>query len=79
MITTEMILADQSGMLAIAAALTLALCGFACAIAQRVIGAESLYAMVHSDIPFGKFLILVAIPETILIAGFVVALLIKML
>jgi len=74
-----MILADQSGTLAIAAALTISLCGFGAAIAQRVIGAEALYKMVYSDVPFGKFLILVAIPETILIAGFVIAILIKML
>ena len=78
MVTTEMILAGQAGQIAIAAAITLGLCGIATAIAIKSIAAESLYAMVHSDTGFGKFLIMAAIPDTIFIAGFVVAVLIIM-
>jgi len=79
MITTEIILARQAGQIAIAAAMTLGMCAIATAIAIKSIGAESLYAMVNSKTGFGKFLIMAAIPDTIFIAGFVVAVLMILL
>jgi len=64
---------DPAGLKAIGAGLAVGLTGLASAIAERDIGS----AVAENESLFGKGLILTVIPETIVIFGLVVALLIK--
>ena len=68
---------DPSGLKAIGAGLAVGLTGLASAIAERDIGSAAIGAMAENESLFGKGLILTVIPETIVIFGLVVALLIK--
>jgi V/A-type H+-transporting ATPase subunit K len=53
--------------------------GFASAWAEKVIGTAAIGAMVENESLFGKALILTVIPETIVIFGLVVAIVMQLL
>jgi len=63
------------GLIAIGAGLAVGLAGIASAIAEASIGAAAVGAMAEDEKLFGKGLILTVIPETIVIFGLVVAIL----
>ena len=73
--TVEQILANQKGLVAIGAGLAVGLSGIASGIAEKDIGAAAVGAMAEREELFGKGLILTVIPETIVIFGLVVAIL----
>jgi V/A-type H+-transporting ATPase subunit K len=73
--TVEMIEASQSGMVAIGAALAVGTTGFATAIAEMSIGSAGVGATAENRDIFGLALLFTVIPETIVIFGLVVALL----
>ena len=64
------------GIIAIASGLTIGLAAFAASIAEKEIGVAAIGAMAEKESLFGKGLILTVIPETIVIFGLVVAILI---
>jgi len=64
-----------SGLVAIGAGLAVGLAGIASAVAEASIGAAAVGAMAEDEKLFGKGLILTVIPETIVIFGLVVAIL----
>ena len=68
---------DAAGMKALGAAIAIAVTGLASAIAEKDIGTAAVGAMAENEGLFGKGLILTVIPETIVIFGLVVALLIN--
>jgi V/A-type H+-transporting ATPase subunit K len=68
---------DPAGLKAIGAGLAVGLTGLASGIAEKDIGAAAIGAMAENEGLFGKGLILTVIPETIVIFGLVVALLIS--
>jgi len=61
---------------AIAAALSIGLCAIGAGIAEKEIGAAAVGAMAEKEKLFGKALILTVIPETLVIFGFVIAIMI---
>jgi V/A-type H+-transporting ATPase subunit K len=65
--------AGQEGLIAMAAALTIAGTGLATAWAEKVIGAASVGAIAEKPELFGRVLPLVVIPETIIVFGLVIA------
>ncbi|NLA38167.1 MAG: ATPase [Methanomicrobiales archaeon] len=73
--TLEMIQASQVGTKAIAAALAVGLTGFASAWAELTIGSAAVGATAENRDVFGMVLLLTVLPETIVIFGLVVALL----
>ena len=75
----EQILANQKGLIAIGAGLAVGLSGIASGIAEKDIGAAAVGAMAEREELFGKGLILTVIPETIVIFGLVVAILLLFL
>jgi len=75
MVTETVIMMDPAGLQAIGAALAVGLTGFASAYAEKEIGTAAIGAMAENESLFGKGLILTVIPETIVIFGLVVALL----
>ncbi len=74
--TVEMIEASQLGTQAISAAIAISLTGLSTAIAEYGIGSAALGAAAENRDLFGMGLVLTAIPETIVIFGLIVALLI---
>jgi len=70
-------LMDPAGLKAVGAALAVGLSGIGSGIAESNIGAAAVGAMAEKEELFAKGLILTVIPETIVIFGLVVALLIK--
>ncbi|HOQ25417.1 MAG TPA: ATPase [Methanomassiliicoccaceae archaeon] len=64
-----------SGLIAIGAGLAVGLTGLASALAEKDIGSAAIGAMTENEKLFGKGLILTVIPETIVIFGLVVAIL----
>ncbi|MDD2614127.1 MAG: V-type ATP synthase subunit K [Methanosarcina sp.] len=68
---------DAAGMKALGAAIAISVTGYASAIAEKDIGTAAIGAMAENEGLFGKGLILTVIPETIVIFGLVVALLIN--
>ena len=68
---------DAAGMKALGEAIAIAVTGLASAIAEKDIGTAAIGAMAENEGLFGKGLILTVIPETIVIFGLVVALLIN--
>jgi len=70
-----MVLLDEAGAVAMAAAIVIGLSALATAWAEREIGSAAVGAMAENDKIFGKALILMVIPETIIIFGFLIALL----
>ncbi|HJH31341.1 MAG TPA: V-type ATP synthase subunit K [Methanosarcinaceae archaeon] len=77
MVGEELAVMDASGLRAIGAGLAVGLTGIASGIAEKDIGSAAIGAMAENEALFGKGLILTVIPETIVIFGLVVALLIK--
>ncbi|AFV24706.1 H+transporting two-sector ATPase C subunit [Methanolobus psychrophilus R15] len=75
MVTETVTMMDPAGLKAIGAALAVGLTGFASAYAEKEIGTAAIGAMAENESLFGKGLILTVIPETIVIFGLVVALL----
>ncbi|MDG6244696.1 MAG: V-type ATP synthase subunit K [Methanolobus sp.] len=75
MVTEAVTMTDPAGLKAIGAALAVGLTGLASAYAERDIGAAAIGAMAENEGLFGKGLILTVIPETIVIFGLVVAIL----
>ena len=63
------------GLIPIAAGLAVGLTGLASAIAEKDIGAAAVGAMTEDVSLFGKGLILTVLPETIVIFGLVIAIL----
>ncbi|MDI3540320.1 MAG: V/A-type H+/Na+-transporting ATPase subunit [Methanolobus sp.] len=75
MVTESASTMDSEGLKAIGAALAVGRTGLASAYAERDIGAAAIGAMAENEGLFGKGLILTVIPETIVIFGLVVAIL----
>ena len=73
--TTEMITASQAGSKAIAASIAIGATGLGSAIAEYGIGTAAVGATAENKDVFGLVLVLTVIPETIVIFGLVVALL----
>jgi len=65
----------EPGLVAIGAGIAVGLTGLASAWAEKEIGAAAIGAMAENEKLFGKGLILTVIPETIVIFGMVVAIL----
>lgn len=65
----------ESGLVAIGAGLAIGLTAIAAGIAEKEIGAAAVGAMAEKEEAFGKGLILTVIPETLVIFGLVVAIL----
>jgi V/A-type H+-transporting ATPase subunit K len=70
-------LLDAAGLKALGAAIAIAGTGLASGWAEKDIGSAAIGAMAENEALFGKGLILTVIPETIVIFGLVVALLIN--
>ena len=75
--TLEMIQASQVGMKAIGAGLAVGLTGVGTGVAEMGIGAAAVGAIAENKDFFGLGLLFTVIPETIVIFGLVVALLIN--
>ncbi|HOT03927.1 MAG TPA: ATPase [Methanolinea sp.] len=73
--TVEMIKASQLGMKALGAGLAVGLTGIATGIAEMAIGSAAVGATAENKDVFGLVLLLTVIPETIVIFGLVVSLL----
>lgn len=73
--TVEMIEASQLGQKALAASIAIGTTAFATALAEYAIGTSAVGAVAEKPEVFGSVLILTVIPETIVIFGLVVALL----
>jgi len=65
----------DSGLIALSAGIAISVTGLASAWAEKEIGSAAIGAMAENDKLFGKGLILTVIPETIVIFGMVVAIL----
>jgi V/A-type H+-transporting ATPase subunit K len=74
-LTVEMVQASQIGSKALAAGIAIGATGFSAAIAEYGIGTAAVGATAEKPEIFGSVLILTVIPETIVIFGLVVALL----
>lgn len=75
--TAAVMVQNADGLKAIGAGLAVGITGLASGIAEKDIGTAAIGAMAENEALFGKGLILTVIPETIVIFGLVVALLIK--
>ncbi len=73
--TLEMVQASQMGMKALGAGLAVGLTGIGAGIAEMAIGSAAVGATAENRDVFGLVLLLTVIPETIVIFGLVVALL----
>lgn len=73
--SVEMIQASQTGMKAIGAAVAVGSTGIATGLAEMTIGSAAVGATAENKDVFGLVLLLTVIPETIVIFGLVVALL----
>lgn len=69
-------MAAEAGLIAIGAGLAIGVSALATAWAEQAIGTAAVGAMAEKESLFGKGLILTVIPETIVIFGLVVAILI---
>ncbi|MCJ2563369.1 MAG: V-type ATP synthase subunit K [Candidatus Thermoplasmatota archaeon] len=63
----------DAGMLALSAAITMAGAAFATAWAEKVVGAAAVGAMAENEALFGKGIVFMVLPETIVLFGFVIA------
>ncbi|MDD4307584.1 MAG: V-type ATP synthase subunit K [Thermoplasmata archaeon] len=70
-----MVLFEGAGAIAMAAGVVIGLAALATAWAEKEIGSAAVGAMAENDKIYGKALILMVIPETIIIFGFLIALL----
>ncbi|MBU1120774.1 MAG: V-type ATP synthase subunit K [archaeon] len=66
----------NTGLIALSAAIAIVGSAYATAIAEREIGTAAVGALAEKEQVFGKALILTVIPETIVIFGLVVAIMI---
>ena len=66
----------EAGIIAMAAAVAIGVTAISSAIAEKAIGSATIGAMAEKEELFGKGLILTVIPETIVIFGLVVAIMI---
>ena len=66
----------STGLIALGSGLAIGISAIAAAIAEKEIGAAAVGAMAEKEELFGKGLILTVIPETIVIFGLVIAILI---
>jgi V/A-type H+-transporting ATPase subunit K len=73
--TLEMVQASQMGMKALGAAIAVGSTGLATGMAEMAIGSAAVGATAENKDVFGLVLLLTVIPETIVIFGLVVALL----
>lgn len=71
-----MVVGSETGLIAVGAGLAIGLSAIASAIAEKAIGSAAVGAMAEKEHLFGKGLILTVIPETLVIFGLVVAILI---
>jgi len=71
-----MVIEIGTGLVALAAAIAISLSAIAAALAEKAIGTAAIGAMAENENLFGKGLILTVIPETIVIFGLVVAIMI---
>ena len=71
----EILTANPIGTAAIGAAIAVGICGIAAGLAEGGIGSTAIKNGCLEDKNFGKSLIMTVIPETIIILGFVVAIL----
>lgn len=69
-------MAIETGLIALGSGLAIGLSAIAAAVAEKEIGAAAVGAMAEKEELFGKGLILTVIPETLVIFGLVVAILI---
>jgi len=74
-VTVQVAQANQAGLKYLAAAISVGATGIASAIAEMAIGSAAVGATAEKKELFGLTLLLTVIPETIVIFGFVVALL----
>ncbi|MBN2458214.1 hypothetical protein JXB31_03740 [Candidatus Woesearchaeota archaeon] len=65
----------SNGLIAIGAALAVGISAYASGVAEKEIGAAAVGAMAEDEKLFGKGLILTVIPETLVIFGLVIAIL----
>jgi V/A-type H+-transporting ATPase subunit K len=70
-----MVVFEDTGAIAMAAGIVLGLAALATAWAEKDIGSAAVGAMAENEKIYGKALILMVIPETIIIFGFLIALL----
>jgi V/A-type H+/Na+-transporting ATPase subunit K len=68
--------AAETGLIAIGAAMAVGLSAIGAGLAEKEIGAAAVGAMTEKEEVFGKGLILTVIPETLVIFGLVVSILI---
>ncbi len=66
----------NTGLIAIGAGIAIGLTAIAAGIAEKTIGAAAIGAMAEKEELFGKGLILTVIPETLVIFGLVIAIMI---
>ncbi|MBP2031043.1 V/A-type H+-transporting ATPase subunit K [Methanohalophilus levihalophilus] len=76
MVGEELTMMDPAGLKAIGAGIAVGLAGIGSGIAEKDIGAAAVGAMTEKEEMFGKGLIMTVIPETIVIFGLVIAVLI---
>lgn len=69
-----MVLLDEAGAVAAAAGIAIGAAALATAWAEKEIGSAAVGAIAENEKVFGKALILMVIPETIIIFGFLIAL-----
>ncbi len=69
-------MAINQGLIALSAGLAIGVTAIAAAIAEKAIGTAAIGAMAEKEGLFGKGLILTVIPETLVIFGLVVAIMI---
>ncbi|PXF58623.1 MAG: hypothetical protein C4B59_13015 [Candidatus Methanogaster sp.] len=77
-VTLEQVVASQAGLAAIGAGLAVGLAGIGSGIAEKDIGSAAVGAFTEKEELFGKGLIMTVIPETIVIFGFVIAIMLIM-
>lgn len=73
---SEVLTTNSTWLIAFSAGLAISICAIATAWAEKAIGVAAIGAMAEKEELFGKGLILTVIPETIVIFGLVVAILI---
>lgn len=69
-------MADVNGLIAVGAGLAIGLSAIGAGIAENAIGAAAVGAMAEKEELFGKGLLLTVIPETLVLFGLVIAILI---
>lgn len=69
----------EAGLVAIGAGLAIGLSAIGAALAEKEIGAAAIGAMAEKDEFFGKGLLMTVIPETLVIFGLVIAIMILQL